>query len=215
MIGSSFSAPKLSSWFDVVSRIGETVPPFACIDLTGILQQTIGGEDLGSDRGESDLYTIECGKTDSPADEGGIYAFNGPIPILDDGAGRATMNNIFSALYNGTPNYGDVLGPKAGEWYLDATGLGGFRFVGAISEDDDGNKVGVFERVWNDLVEDTTVTINSPTAIDLSYSGATEIKVELFLTPYTFSINVAGDVVGVVAGSSTSISDTLSGTACP
>jgi hypothetical protein len=205
MIGSSFSRRGTGDWISVFA-------PGTSLDPLG---------NFLTDRGER-LFYLWAGDV-TGVDE--TFAFNSPLAIPDltvlGGGiprGEVTAENLVVAYYNGTPTVGDVLGPKSGEHYLDASGYGGFRFVAAVSENDDGSKIGIFERVWHDIdpVPASRIIFNNITDIELTdLLPGYQIGIILTFTPVYIDLNAAGDVIAMEEGTPDTMADYLSGTACP
>jgi hypothetical protein len=84
----------------------ETIPPYACMQVTGTVEQ--GGQNY--------LQVDKPADTDATA---GGYVFNGPSEVLSGGDGIAQKGPVFRAFKDtGTVTAGDKWGPTVGEWYL-------------------------------------------------------------------------------------------------
>lgn len=104
---------------------GETIPAYACIQITGTEEQ--GGIN----------YLV----ADKPADTDGTagwYLFNGAREVASDAEGVAQLPPVMRGYKNtGTITGGDRWRPTAGQWYLTQDDSGIFVAAGADDVEDD------------------------------------------------------------------------------
>lgn len=108
----SYSLPLSSHirWLSYRNDSGETVPPFAALKPTGMVEIDGAG-------------VVTCDKPD--ADDQVPLFFNGPAEVAADGYGRCTADFPAVARYSGSaPSVGDTVGAADASWSLekDATG---------------------------------------------------------------------------------------------
>lgn len=95
--------PLLDSytWFPYRNDSGETVPPFALIEVTG----TVSG---------SSRATLTCRK---PTNSGCTFVSNGPFAVADGAFGDCMVSAHRIVKYTGSVAAGDEIGPSPGNWY--------------------------------------------------------------------------------------------------
>ena len=115
----------------VTNDSGETIPPYACMQVTGT-------EEIGPQN-----YLV----VDKPADatgDAGTFIFNGPKEIIDDDEGVAQRGPIIRAFKDsGTVTAGEGWAPVSGQWYVEQTDSGAFIACGDDDVEDDVLKLDV------------------------------------------------------------------------
>lgn len=111
------SPPQSIRWLPFRNDAGETIPPFACMRVTGAT--TANGQRV---------YTVA-----KPNGSGTVHMINGPTQVtVAQLYGSGTFDMPATAFYNsgsGTPAFEEFWGPKSGQWSLEK-GYSGYRIIG-------------------------------------------------------------------------------------
>jgi hypothetical protein len=127
----------------VVNDSGEAIPPFACMQATGV--QEIGGQN----------YVV----VDKPVDRtgaAGVLLWNSPSGIETDGLGKAYVGPQLKCLVNtgSTTTCRTRFAPTIGEWYLSEFDSGIVQCVGPDDVADD--IIRAFLVPWKTVIGNTT-----------------------------------------------------------
>lgn len=106
---------------------GETIPAFAAMRVTGVVEVK-----------QETVFTVDQQDTSD-----GPVLLNGPTPIPVNGYGVIQSGPIVAAYFDtvASPSVGDELGPEDGEWKLTAAGSG-WVFLGSLGSE----KIGLFRQ---------------------------------------------------------------------
>lgn len=111
------SPPQSIRWLPFRNDAGETIPPFACMRVTGAT--TANGQRV---------YTVA-----KPNGSGTVHMINGPTQVtVAQLYGAGSLETPATVLYNtssGTPAHGETWGPKGGQWSLEK-GYAGYTIIG-------------------------------------------------------------------------------------
>lgn len=165
---------------------GETIPPYACMQITGTL-----------DVGDRNYLVV-----DKPADTdgtAGAFIFNGGREVEADTEGLAQASTVVRGFKDtGTATGGERWSPVSGQWYIEQDDAGQFICCG-----DDG--------VDDDVVKVVAVGGGVATKVFLTPGGGIAARSGTALGSATCTIvTVAGGTRTVTAGTDTVYNDFLS-----
>ena len=98
--------------FEFKNTTGETIPPFACMIITGSTEE------------ENELvFTVrKTTSSDASAQQYAAVAFNTGQAVPNGNNARCTLTYPALALVSGAVSVGDEVGPVSGSWYMGSSG---------------------------------------------------------------------------------------------
>lgn len=165
------------TWQDTDRKIaffndsGEEIPPFACMELKFDFESGKSAMDVDS----PDVFLVVQKPTAAGARYPGLLIFNTGTPIANQRYGSATLSPVALAFFNdgdGTPDVGEDVGAKAGQWYVTAKGKG-FKlktFDSGQAYYVDANNRTILVEIDSNMLEVVQITSGTPDGDGL-YSG--------------------------------------------